>query len=339
MSGSVTIDFCGELFHPTPEEPLTIGRVGDVVIDDNPFLHRTFLTVSEESGLWWLSNVGSVLTATVGDPDGRFQAWLAPGARIPLAMERFRVWFTAGPTTYDFDIIVDSPAFTVGTVGLDDMEDVDDEEERDRLEADALFDLLERQVVPLFFDRRRGQGSGRRGWLRRVKHDLASLGPEVVASRMVRDYVTDLYEPTATTADDLGASGRAPARELAAWKVRVIEAWAGVKVGEVVVDEDPAGLGQHRSVKVSVELGSLAPDDVAVQLVHGSVGQGDELADVTVTDLELAGDTGSSGGNGSATFTGSVECARPGRYGFTVRVAPSHPGLSTPLEMGRLTWA
>lgn len=129
MSGSVTIDFCGELFHPTPEEPLTIGRVGDVVIDDNPFLHRTFLTVSEESGLWWLSNVGSVLTATVGDPDGRFQAWLAPGARIPLAMERFRVWFTAGPTTYDFDIIVDSPAFTVGTVGLDDMEDVDDEEE------------------------------------------------------------------------------------------------------------------------------------------------------------------------------------------------------------------
>ncbi|NLD76628.1 MAG: glycosyltransferase family 1 protein [Acidimicrobiales bacterium] len=218
-------------------------------------------------------------------------------------------------------------------------EDVHDEEERDRLEADALFDLLERQVVPLFFDRRRGQGSGRRGWLRRVKHNLASLGPEVVASRMVRDYVTDLYEPTATTADDLGASGRAPARELAAWKVRVIEAWAGVKVGEVVVDEDPAGLGQHRSVKVSVELGSLAPDDVAVQLVHGSVGQGDELADVTVTDLELAGDTGSSGGNGSATFTGSVECARPGRYGFTVRVAPSHPGLSTPLEMGRLTWA
>lgn len=127
MSGSVTIDFCGELFQPRPDEPLTIGRVGDVVIDDNPFLHRTFLTVSEESGLWWLSNVGSVLTATVGDPEGRFQAWLAPGARIPLAMERFRVWFTAGPTTYDFDIIVDSPAFTVGTVGLDDMDDVEDE--------------------------------------------------------------------------------------------------------------------------------------------------------------------------------------------------------------------
>ena len=126
MSNQITVDFCGEEFHPSADEPLSIGRVGDVVIDDNPYLHRTFLTISEEGGLWWLTNVGSVLTATVGDPDGRFQAWLAPGARIPLAMEKFRVWFTAGPTTYDFDIFVDSPAFTANATNLDDMDDDED---------------------------------------------------------------------------------------------------------------------------------------------------------------------------------------------------------------------
>ena len=107
----VTVDFCGEEFVADPERPLTIGRTGDVEIDDNPYLHRQFLEVVEDGGLWWLTNVGTTLTATVADKKGLFQAWLNPGARIPLALERFTVWFTAGPTTYDFDIVVDTPAF------------------------------------------------------------------------------------------------------------------------------------------------------------------------------------------------------------------------------------
>lgn len=107
----VTIEFCGEEFVADPSRPLTIGRTGDIEIDDNPYLHRNFLQVVEEGGLWWLANVGTTLTATVADKKGLFQAWLNPGARIPLALERFTVWFTAGPTTYDFDVVVDTPAF------------------------------------------------------------------------------------------------------------------------------------------------------------------------------------------------------------------------------------
>ena len=63
----------------------------------------------------------------------------------------------------------------------------------------------------------------------------------------------------------------------------------------------------------------------------------DELLDPEVTTLDLA--DGAAASAGTATFTGAVTCARPGRYGFTVRVAPHHPNLSTPLELGRLTWA
>jgi hypothetical protein len=107
----VKVLFCGEEFPAVAGRQLTIGRSGDVEIDDNPYLHRSFLVVLEEGGLWWLSNVGSTLTATVADDKGLFQAWLAPGARIPLAFNRILVWFTAGPTTYDFEIIVDNPAF------------------------------------------------------------------------------------------------------------------------------------------------------------------------------------------------------------------------------------
>jgi hypothetical protein len=109
---AVIVEFCGEEFRAPDDAPLTIGRVADVEIDDNPYLHRVFLQVHREHELWWLSNVGSTLTATVGDRQGLFQAWLSPGARIPLALEAFTVWFTAGPTTYDFDITVDDATFT-----------------------------------------------------------------------------------------------------------------------------------------------------------------------------------------------------------------------------------
>ena len=95
----------------SPETGLTIGRTGDLEVDDNPYLHRTFLVVSFENGFWWISNTGSTLTATVADEQGLFQAWLNPGAKIPLAMKKLIVWFTAGPTTYDFEIHVASPVF------------------------------------------------------------------------------------------------------------------------------------------------------------------------------------------------------------------------------------
>lgn len=111
IHSKVTVDFCGETYPVSADEGLTIGRSGDVEIDDNPYLHRTFLRISHDAGFWWLTNTGSTLTATVADEQGLFQAFLNPGARIPLAMRRLIVWFTAGPTTYDFEIRVASPVF------------------------------------------------------------------------------------------------------------------------------------------------------------------------------------------------------------------------------------
>ncbi len=210
-------------------------------------------------------------------------------------------------------------------------EDVDDVVERDRHEADHLFDLLERQIVPLFHDDRHN-GVPRR-WLGRVKQNLASLGPQVVASRMVRDYVADLYEPTAALADALQADDHARARALTDWKQRVMAGWGAVRVLGVDADDDLVDLGSARSVEVTVDLDGLAPTDVAVQLVHGRVGPGDELLDPQVTTL--ADHERSERG---FRYRGSVEGATPGRYGVTARIAPSHPDLPSPLDLGRLTW-
>jgi hypothetical protein len=122
VEAGLTVLFCGEEFPVEAGRQLTIGRRGDVEIDDNPFLHRTFLVILEQGGLWWLSNVGSTLTAAIADDTGLLQAWLAPGARIPLALTRTVVWFTAGPTTYDFEIVVDNPAFAAAMPDLGALE-------------------------------------------------------------------------------------------------------------------------------------------------------------------------------------------------------------------------
>ncbi|WP_232547673.1 hypothetical protein [Propioniciclava soli] len=110
---TITLDFCGELYTPDPEVPFTIGREADVVIDDdNPFLHRLFLSLVHSHQLWWLTNVGSQLTATVSHDEGRVQAWLAPGASMPIVFRDTVVWFTAGSTTYEFELHLDEAVLT-----------------------------------------------------------------------------------------------------------------------------------------------------------------------------------------------------------------------------------
>lgn len=104
MKKSLKIEFCGEWYSVEAPNEFSIGRESDLVIDDNPYLHRHFLKLFHDFDMWWLGNVGSLLSATVTDATGRVQAWLAPGARLPVVFERMHVLFTAGSTTYDFTI-------------------------------------------------------------------------------------------------------------------------------------------------------------------------------------------------------------------------------------------
>lgn len=106
------VEFCGETFDLTADEPLLLGRDGRLVIDEaNPYLHRRFLEISVHAGIVWLANVGSRLSATVADDNGLMNAWLAPGATVPVVFPRAVVWFTAGPTTYEFEIVQPEPPF------------------------------------------------------------------------------------------------------------------------------------------------------------------------------------------------------------------------------------
>jgi starch phosphorylase len=220
-------------------------------------------------------------------------------------------------------------------------ESVDDVEERDRVEANSLFEILERQILPLYYERRQGERFPRL-WVQRVQRALASLGSPVSASRMVRDYVTGFYEPIAARTDELGAGDHARARALAAWKDRVARGWSGVEITDVGSDSDPAQVDQGgtRTVTAEVRLGDLDPADVAVELLHGPVGSTDELGQFAVVALNAVPPAkGSKGVAATRSFTGTFECDLAGRHGYTIRVVPTHPDLASSAELGCATWA
>lgn len=207
---------------------------------------------------------------------------------------------------------------------------VEDADRRDDLEAAALYDLVEQQVAPRFYDRDTDGVPGR--WLEMVRHTLATLGPKVQATRMVGEYVTRLYAPAAAAGRTLAADGLAPARELAHWKESVRSGWSRVRVDHV----DSSGIGEvpqvgdRLTVRAYVSLGDLRPEDVQVQVVHGRVSEADVIEEFTAEPLALA-ETYEAG---RYAFAGDVVLDASGPFGYTVRVVPTHTGLPSVAELG-----
>lgn len=115
---TLAVEFSGEKHSISDSEVFVIGREADLSIDDNPFLHRRFLQISKIRDMWWIANIGSQLAATLVDEHGLFQAWLAPGAQIPLVFGSSSVLFTAGPTTYELELRIDNAPFLRTVPGM-----------------------------------------------------------------------------------------------------------------------------------------------------------------------------------------------------------------------------
>jgi glycogen phosphorylase len=213
---------------------------------------------------------------------------------------------------------------------------VSDPRRRDELEASALYDLLGQSVAPLFYDTA-PDGLPRR-WLEMIADTLRTLGPRAQATRMVRQYVTEYYLPAARASRALAAGGSAEpyagARDLAAWKQRITKAWPAVRIDHVEADDGEQSPGATLTVRASIALGELSPDDVTVEVVYGSAGEQDEIIDPVRATLLLEGQPGS---DSVARYCGEAELGRPGPFGYTVRVLPRHPLLAAPAEMGLIT--
>ena len=208
---------------------------------------------------------------------------------------------------------------------------VDDPDRRDDIEATALYDLIENEVAPRFYDEDE-EGAPVR-WIEMVRHTLKSLGPKVLADRMVRDYVMKLYSPAAQSSRTLNGD-YAGAQQLADWKQQVRSGWSGVAHRPRRVQRRrrrPGDRRQRSRCARSCRSATLSPDDVDVQVVHGRVRHEDDLVDTTVASLALA-ETYEAGRH---RFEGTVSLATTGPFGYTVRVLPKNEHLAS----RRPSWA
>ena len=184
---------------------------------------------------------------------------------------------------------------------------------RDDFEADALYDLLEREIVERFY-------GDRAAWLQMVRHTVSVLAPDLLASRMLRDYVGDLYAPAAAESRRLTADDHAGARRLATYRQRVQASWSGVAVVRSEVGEVGAA-GADVAVRALVRLGGLEPGEVSVEAVV----DGDAPFGVV---LEPGADE-----DGGRWFEGSVRAAQ-GSASLRIRVLPRHADLEDPRTLG-----
>jgi glycogen phosphorylase len=218
---------------------------------------------------------------------------------------------------------------------------VADEGRRDDLEAAALYDLLKKSVAPTFYER--DESGVPRRWIEMVRHTIQTLGPKVLASRMVRDYTERYYVPAAeslrrtVTFDDDGQAAFDPARELADYRRRAFNSWPHIEVTDVDsfgLPDTPV-LGSKLTLTATVQLAGLRPDEVTVQAVVGRVDTSDALIDPVAVDMPY---TGTASG-GEHVFATTTPLPVAGSVGYTVRVLPHHPMLASEAELGLVALA
>jgi starch phosphorylase len=213
-------------------------------------------------------------------------------------------------------------------------ESYEDAAYRDSFEADALYDLLERDVVPTFYER--GPDNLPRAWVRLMQTSIATLNHEFNTHRMVREYAERFYLPAAARAGRLAANDFRGARGLAEWKARVTAAWPAVKVAGVANGfADRLRVGEPIDVRASVHLAGLSAEDVRVELYLGRIDPNGELLQGSSVPMTAVGEE-----NGLHVFgIRHVAYTESGLHGLTVRVLPHHPDLATPFLPGLIAWA
>ncbi len=204
----------------------------------------------------------------------------------------------------------------------------------DARDAELLYDVLEREVVPLFFER--GLSRLPRGWIKRMKSTIGKLVPQYNTARMVREYATRFYVPSIKLSQKLTDGDLAAAKALTAWKDQVRAAWPAVSVREVQLDSpDEVAVGEPVKVSAIVQLGPLTPKDVAVELYHGPTNGGHEVVRGAIVRMPVVGQAA----DGAWRFTGEIPTGESGAHAFAVRVLPYNETMTNPHETSLIRWA
>ena len=213
-------------------------------------------------------------------------------------------------------------------------EEYDDANYQDEVESNALYNLLEKEIVPLFFTR--AANGLPRAWLSKMKTSMRVLGPQFNAKRMVREYVEEFYLPSQARYAALAQDQFRRAKALASWKERMRSRWSDIRIIEVKSDQaDAFKVGDPLHVRAFVKLGLLTPDDVSVELYSGPLDAHGQISQPKIIPMSSNGTVPGD----VYEFSGIIELDTSGRHGYTVRVLPKNPDLISPHKEGLILWS
>lgn len=207
-------------------------------------------------------------------------------------------------------------------------------EHQDHIESEALYNLLEQDIIPLFYERAR-DGLPRE-WIAKVKNSMKTLAPYFNTRRMVQAYTEEFYMPNFTRMLEMTRPSLDNAMAYAAWRENITKVWKQVAIQTVDVSEPNIKVGNRIETTAKVKLGLLTPNDVRVQLYYGSLdtrGEIDETGEAV--DMNPVGE----GENGIYTFTAHITYRTSGDRGLSVRVLPFHKFMPNSFQPGLITWA
>jgi starch phosphorylase len=209
-----------------------------------------------------------------------------------------------------------------------------DEASEDEVEGRLIYDVLEQEVIPAFYER--GHDGLPRRWISMMKASIRDLGIVFNTNRMVHDYADRFYLPAGNRQARLLENDAKAARELVSWKRRIRECWSDVRVDRVDAPAVSIHVGSMMSVRATVRLGRLDVKDVVVELYDGPIDPNGTITKGHATAMTCADGPGN---DRVASFAGSVDCKASGLHGYSVRVLPAHPDLAHALEPALITWA
>jgi starch phosphorylase len=206
---------------------------------------------------------------------------------------------------------------------------------QDQIEAETLYNLLEQEVVPIFYDQ--GANGLPRRWINRVKASLGTLCHFFNTHRMVREYTERFYLPAAVRYQKLTADGMTRAKVLAAWKARVQENWTQVRFETVETGPlTELQVGNQIHARAQIHLGALTPEDVRVEFYLGLVDADNKMREAQVTPMKPVRLVS----EGRYLFEANpIPCCKSGLHGCTVRIRPDHPDLMPQFLPGLIVWA
>ena len=216
------------------------------------------------------------------------------------------------------------------TIG--DGEDYDDPEHQNEVESKALYDALENDLVPLFYDRRANKLPRR--WIAMMKASMRKLGPVFSTNSMVQEYTDNFYMKAHENWKMLSADESAETRKLVLWKQRIEAGWDQVEILSARINDEKAEVGRAVKTEARVRLGQLSPDDVRVQVYTGPLDRDRNVHNGSTEEMECVGVTD----DGLHKYEAYVGCDESGLFGYSLRIMPNHPNMVDHFGLEKMRW-